>query len=149
MKIKHMFLPILFALLSGQIYGQETPTSHSEIWKNVLTYWELWAQRDLEGYLEYHHPGFSGWSYDDSMHENKKSTEKWLIHDFATKQVIIYDINAVDIKIHDSVAVVHYYYSILEKNTQNIEKRRNGRKTDILIKQADKWVIIADHGGGI
>ena len=52
-----------------------------------------------------------------------------------------------DIKIHDNIAVVHYYYSTLEKDPKGGEKRSNGRKTDVLIKQANKWIIIADHGG--
>lgn len=149
MKIRYLLLTLLFVLLTGQIYGRQAPTGHAEIWNNVMAYWELWAQRDIEGFLEYHHARYSGWNYDDFMHKNKNSTEKWLSHDFTTKQVIAYDINAIDIKIHENVAVVHYYYSILEKNAQDTEKRRKGRKTDVLIKQEDKWVIVADHGGKV
>ena len=66
-----------------------------------------------------------------------------------TKEIIAFNINAIDIKIHDDTAIVHYYYSFLEKNknAEGGEKKINGRKTDVLIKEANKWVIIADHGG--
>ena len=143
---KYILLLIFFNLFYGLAYSQ-TPSGHAEVWKNVETYWGLWAQRNLDKFLEYHHKAYSGWNYEDPMHKSKKSTREWMDHAFKTREVITFDISAIDIKIHNNTAVVHYYYSILEKDIGGNEKKSNGRKTDILIKQDDKWVIIADHGG--
>ena len=104
---KNLLLPILFTLCYGQAYSQ-APSGHAEVWENVETYWNLWAQRDLDGFLEYHHIAYSGWSYNDAMHKNKKSSKEWLDYAFKTIEVITFDISAIDIKIHNNVAVVHY-----------------------------------------
>ena len=132
----------------GQAHSQAL-TGHSEVWQNVQNYWDSWSQRDLDGFLNYHHDAYSGWNYDEPMHKNKRSTKEYLDYIFKTREVIAFDINPIDIKIHSNTAVVHYYYSILEKNQNGEENKRNGRKTDILIKQTNKWIIIADHGGHV
>ncbi len=142
------FLPVCVAVLtSTAVLSQEKPTGHAEILKNVQAYWDLWAKRDLEGFLEYLHDAYSGWNYEAPMHRSKESTRRWINHTFQTRKVIVYDINAVDIKIHGSVAIVHYYYSILEKDPEGKERKITGRKSDILMKHDDKWVLIAEHGG--
>ncbi len=142
------FLPVYITLLiSTPAFSQETPGGHAEVWNNVKAYWHLWAERDLDGFMEYFDKGFSGWNYDNPMHMNKEATRKWLTLQFQSKEVMAYDISAIDIKIHDTIAVVHYYYSFLKKDTQGKEQKCTGRKSDILMKQGDKWLLIADHGG--
>lgn len=138
----------MFLCLSVHLYGQEIPSGHADVWTNVKTYWGLWAQRDLDGFLEYYHDAYSGWYDKDFMHKNKNAAKKWYNHYFKTKEIIVYDINPIDIKIHEEVAIIHYYFSILEKNTESgKEISLKGRKTDVLKWKTDKWLIIASHGG--
>lgn len=59
----------------------------------------------------------------------------------------MYEINPVAIKIHGNVAIVHYYYLRVRKDAEGKEELEQGRWTDILMKQKDKWVLIGDHGG--
>lgn len=124
----------------------EAPTSHAEVWRGVQAYWSRWAARDLDGFLALHHDAYSGWSHDGPMHRNKASTRDWVGHTLRTRQLVTYDISAVDIKIHGGVAVVHYYYSTLETQGQGEERRRVGRRTDVLMRQGERWLLIADHG---
>jgi len=42
---------------------------------------------------------------------------------------------------------VHYYYTYLYKDVEGKQKTSQGRWTDILMKQGNKWVMIGDHGG--
>jgi hypothetical protein len=42
---------------------------------------------------------------------------------------------------------VHYYFTFLEKNAKGEEKTIQGRWTDILKKQGNRWVLIGDSGG--
>lgn len=145
---KYLLSLLLLGLFSGQVYGQQAPSGHAEVWQNVQSYWDLWAKKDLNGFLQYHHDGYSGWDAEDPMHKNKESVKEWLGHTLQTKEIVVFNINPIDIKIHDNVAIVHYYYSILEKSLpQNKEIKRTGRRTDVLKKQVDKWVVIASHGG--
>jgi hypothetical protein len=50
------------------------------------------------------------------------------------------------IKIHGNIAIVHYYFTDVSKHGEE-EEMVQGRWTDILIKQGDKWIMIGDHGG--
>ncbi|MEP5613763.1 MAG: nuclear transport factor 2 family protein [Cyclobacteriaceae bacterium] len=147
-KKNYLLLGILFVLLSAEAYGQ-APSGHAEVWQNVEKYWNLWAERDLDGFLDYHHIAYTGWDYNDAMHKNKKTTKEWGEHEFKTREIIAFTISAIDIKIHNNTAIAHYYYSIIEKNAKGSEERRSGRKTDVLMKQTNKWVMTADHGGDI
>jgi len=60
---------------------------------------------------------------------------------------LFYDIQPLAIKIHGNVAIVHYSYTNVFKSGEEKEKVEQGRWTDILLKQGDKWVMIGDHGG--
>ena len=48
---------------------------------------------------------------------------------------------------HGDVAIVHYYYSRTYADISAERHTDTGRWTDILIKQGNRWVMIADHGG--
>ena len=51
----------------------------------------------------------------------------------------------MEIKIIKDIAIVHYSYSVIYKNEDGSEKEKSGLNTDILLKQDEKWMIIADH----
>ena len=57
------------------------------------------------------------------------------------------EIDPLTIKIYEDVAFVHYYYSMVRELPDGKKKTENGRWTDILLKQGNKWVLIGDHGG--
>lgn len=135
------------SLTSVQLFGQEWSNQQKEVWKNVETYWDLDAKRDLEGFMSYFHDDYSGWFSLDALPGNKAAVRKFVAHDFETTKILVQDIQPVAIKIHGNVAIVHYYYSRVVKNAEGKESNRSGRWTDILLKQADKWVLIGDHGG--
>jgi len=148
--LKSLLLLFSFAtLISNTVVSQPSPTGHAQIWANVEAYWSQWAKRNLEGYLEYVDDSYSGWNYDAPMHRSKKSTREWMEHSFQSTEVLVYDISAIDIKIHENIAIVHYYYSILERDANGVEVKSAGRKSDVLKRHGDKWLIIADHGGTI
>ena len=137
----------LILLTSGQVFGQEWSDKQKEVWKNVETYWDLDVKRDLEGVLSYFHDDYSGWFNRDALPSNKASTRKSFAHFFGTTKILLQEIQPVAIKIHGNMAIVHYYYSRLVKDVEGKERNRSGRWTDILMKQGDKWLLIADHGG--
>jgi len=137
----------LTLFISVQLSAQEWSDKQKEVWKNVETYWDLDAKRDLEGVLGYFHDDYSGWFNRSALPGNKASTRKWVGHFFETTKILVQEIKPVAIKIHGNMAVVHYYYSRLVKDVEGKERNRSGRWTDILMKQGDKWVLIADHGG--
>ena len=134
-------------LSSAQLFGQEWSEEQKEVWKNVETYWDLDTKEDLEGFLNYFHYDFSGWINGKALPTNKTTRRKFISHGFETTKSLVHDIQPVGINIFDNVAIVQYYYSWVFKDVEGKEKNENGRWTDILMKQGDKWVLIGDHGG--
>ncbi len=129
------------------LLAQEWSAAQKEVWRNVVIYWALWADRDLEGFLEYFHPDFIGWSYDSALPQDTSSRRKWLDHSMETNEILVYEINPVAIQVHDKFAIVHYYYALKYEDYDGYEHSNQGRWTDILMKQGKKWVMISDHGG--
>jgi ketosteroid isomerase-like protein len=134
-------------LCSAQLFGQEWSEEQKEVWKNVETYWDLDAKRNLEGVMDYFHDDYSGWFNQSALPGDKASTRKFFAHFFETTKILVQDINPVAINIHDNISIVHYYYSRVVTDVEGKERYRSGRWTDILMKQGDKWVLIGDHGG--
>jgi len=145
---KSILIVLCITLLSSsQLFGQEWSEEQKEVWKNVETYWDLGVKKDLEGFMDYFHDDFIGWSNHKALPNNKASRHKSVSHSFETTTVLIQDLQPVAIKIYDNVAIVHYYYSEVSKDVEGKENNESGRWTDILMKQGDKWVMIGDHGG--
>ena len=137
-----------FMLLSSiPLFAQEWSAAQKEVWKNVEAYTALNTQRNLEGFLEYFHTDYCGWDYENALPINKTWIRKFIEYNWKTTKIVFSDIKPVAIKIHGDVAFVHYYYTMVSKNTEGKEKSVSGRWTDILMKQGDKWVMIGDHGG--
>lgn len=60
---------------------------------------------------------------------------------------MFYTIHPLAIQIYGNIAFVHYNYAHILKPLEGEEISSEGRWTDILLKQGDKWIMIGDHGG--
>jgi ketosteroid isomerase-like protein len=127
--------------------AQEWSAAQKEVWKNVEAYWALSEAGDLEGYMSYYHPEYIGWNYGAALPMSAESGKKFLEYSFKTTKSLVYSIQPAAIIVHGDFAIVHYFYTGIFKDVEGKEKSESGRWTDILIKQGDKWVMIADHGG--
>jgi ketosteroid isomerase-like protein len=148
MKNKVMLTIVLFFGLGlSSVFAQEWSPAQKDVWKNVNDYWALEAKGDLNGFMEYFHTDYVGWSNDDRLPSNKEETKKWVNYAYQGVKILIYDIKPLTIKIYGDVAFVHYYYAIVKESQDGKKKSETGRWTDILLKQGTKWVLIGDHGG--
>jgi ketosteroid isomerase-like protein len=129
------------------VAAQEWSAAQKDVWKNVESYWSLMAQGNLEGFMEYFHPDYRGWDYQNALPSTKASSKKFLEYGLKSTKTLVYDITPVAIQIYGNFAFVHYYYSTIEKEVEGKARMASGRWTDILMKQGDKWVMIGDHGG--
>ncbi len=125
---------------------QEWTETQIEVWKNVGSYTKLIMNGDVEGFLEYFHNDYSGWNYYELMPVNKSDVKNEL-QQLLKREISSYNINPVTINIFNDVAIVRYYFSGTYKNTDGKEILKQGRNTDILLKQKNKWIIIGDYVG--
>ena len=138
---------VLVTLLGSlSLKAQEWTPIQQEVWKNINNYWALISKGDIDGYQEYVHKDYIGWDYGSPLPETKEEAIKWLQFEAPFNKTLIYEIKPVTIKVYGEFAIVNYYYSYM--NEWDGEKNwEQGRWTDIMLKQGNKWVLIADHGG--
>ena len=127
--------------------AQEWSAEQQEVWKNVLAYSELAAKGDAEGFAQYFHEDFSGWALMTAVPQNREQRVAVVRHFMPRYKTLWYQLQPLAIKIHGNVAVVHYYYAEEIQEAGEKPRMESGRWTDILLKQGNKWVMIADHGG--
>lgn len=120
--------------------------TQDEVWKNVKDYTDLIMKGDIEGFLDYFHKNYSGWNNCEMIPANKANVKNELWH-LPKSEILSYNISPVAINVFKDVAIVHYYYSAASKNRNGKINQINGRNTDILLKQKDKWILIGDHVG--
>lgn len=127
--------------------GTEWSAPQKEVWKNVEAYWALDAAGDTQGFLAYFHADYKGWNYSATLPGSKERATKFITHAHKTAKTLVYDLEPVAVRVHGEMAYVHYFWTRIVKDVEGKEKRETGRWTDILIKDGNKWVMIADHGG--
>lgn len=140
-----LFLAIV--LLTSTSYGQTWNDKQKEVWSNVENYWSLQAKGDADGFLSYFSQDYMGWDYGSPVPQGKTSTAKYITLNMKNSKVLFYDITPVAILVYNDIAIVDYYYSMQTENSESKKQWKTGRWTDILKKQDNKWVLIADHGG--
>jgi len=149
-RIKSTIVIILFFVMTvglNTAFSQEWSKSQKEVWKNVESYWNLFAQGNMDEMMTYYHENYSGWANSSPLPGSKARATEGLKHFLEGNKIIMHNMDPVAIEIHDNVAVVHYYYSFIFKNSDGKEQNNSGRWTDILSKQGNKWILIGDHGG--
>lgn len=140
-----LFLAIV--LLTSTSYGQTWSDKQKEVWSNVENYWSLQAKGDADGFLSYFSQDYMGWDYGSPVPQGKTSTAKYITLNMKNSKVLFYDITPVAILVYNDIAIVDYYYSMQTENSESKKQWKTGRWTDILKKQDNRWVLIADHGG--
>jgi ketosteroid isomerase-like protein len=134
-------------LAPASLFSQEWSAQQNDVWKNVETYWGLAAKADLEAFLTYFHEDFSGWINGTPVPHNRTTREKFIRFNNPRSKILFQDLQPLAIKIHGNVAIAHYTYTEITKSGEEKEKTEQGRWTDILMKQGDKWIMIGDSGG--
>ncbi len=139
----------LLVLAAAPVQAQEWSAAQKDVGKSVEAYWAFDLTGDVEGFLSYVDASHMGWSYDSPVPMDKASIKTFMTLESQLNKVLAYDIKPVAIRVHGNSAFADYYYVEVRKNAENKTSEHNGRWTDILTKQGDRWVMIGDHGGEI
>lgn len=139
----------LGVLVAAPAAAGDWTDAQQAVWSNVEAYWSAWAKGDVGGFFSYVDDDYMGWSVDSPMPASKASSNKWMSFWATNNSVAMYEITPLTILLHGDVAIVHYYYSQATKDKEEKMHSEQGRWTDILVKQGDRWVLFADHGGAM
>lgn len=115
-----------------------------EVWDTVLAYTELILHGETEEFLKYFHEKYSGWNNLEPAPVDKQSLISELQNNYSIKTVSNYNIIPISIKIHNDLAIVHYY---LNEHAEFNNCYKLKHYTNILVRSENKWLLIADHFG--
>jgi len=127
--------------------AQQWAPVQAEVWKNVESYSARNAAGDVDGFMSYVHDDYIGWDISEPMTTSKSRLRKFLDFNAKTYKTELYDVQPVAINVVDDVAIVHYNFTAISKDSDGKRTYNTGRWADVLKKQGDKWVLIGDHGG--
>lgn len=147
MKRVRSMLLILFLAGSTLSFAQNWNAQQKEAWSTVEAYWAAQSKGDVPGFLAYFSPDYLGWGYESPVPQNKAAVEKYVSYGMKNNKILMYDITPVAILVYDDIAIVHYYYNMQLENLEGKKSWEHGRWTDILQRQAGKWLLVSDHGG--
>lgn len=118
-----------------------------EVLQAIETCLETVRSKNLEGFMACHHDDFLGWDNGMPGPRDKSFARGSTSLNFAAGDLVAWSIQPLGIRVHGNVAIVHYYGYYAEREKGGKETRTRYRWTDIMLKQGNKWVWIADHGG--
>ena len=145
-RMKYIIFAIVVSLcIPALVFSQEWSPKQSEVWKSVEAHWEKLAEKDLEGFLEYIHPDYTGFTSFQPLPIDKDILTKWLGTWIQSSQLIVYDIEPVTIEVHGDFAIVNYFFSAIEKTADGKVTKPSRRYSSTWMKQKDKWVEVSAH----
>ncbi|MBN1221641.1 MAG: nuclear transport factor 2 family protein [Candidatus Aminicenantes bacterium] len=140
---------LTFFVLSSLMMASDWTKEQKEVWQTVETYAKLANEGNFEGFTSYYHDDFLGWVLGSELPDSKQARMK--ANEFFLKNLknLYYEIRPVGIKVHGNFAIVHYYQYSVDQDISGKQITQKYRWTDILMKQGDKWMMVADSGGVI
>lgn len=141
------FFIALPMLLSAGTAPAQSNVDEAAVWTAVEQQWRA-EQRGDDGWIEDMLTGdFVGWPKESPAPRNKTSTRLWNEFDSRRTKLLEFELYPLSIVIHGDMAVVHYLYTTASEERGKDVETRNGRYTDVLVRDDGAWRFIAWHGG--
>lgn len=139
-------LLVLTVAVAFTTQAQQWDDKQAEVWDVVLNSYKDIENKDSNWTDKWVTEDAMVWGAGTPLPRSRDSVkiwEKFNFSDGSTNKVS--DYSPAAIVIHDSTAVVHYYYSngVVLKNGEH--KTVHGRCTDILVKDSKSWKFVGWH----
>ena len=113
-------------------------------WNTIETHWQHITKGEVEEFVSYIHPDFTGFGHESPLLIDKASIAKWVGFWGKNINIPVYDLQPVSVSAFGNFAVVHYYLFALEMHGEK-SVRTVRRYTTTLIKEKEKWLVIANQ----
>lgn len=142
---------VLLLALSGSAAAQELIESqandHAAVWTAVERIWAAAEAGDSEWVETMLSADFMGWPNNSPAPRSKSSVRMWNRFEQQQALGVAHELYPLSIVVHGDMAVVHYLYSNAVQLKDKSADVRNGRYTDVLIRDEGSWKFISWHGG--
>lgn len=120
--------------------------AEQEVWNTVTSYAAAHAAQDVDAYLSYFHPDFEGWYFGDTAVTTLEDRKAGLTWYFDNIEIVEYTPSLKQMQLHGNLAVVHYTLSQRVRMPNGDVETWVEYWTDILKKEGERWLLVADHG---
>lgn len=137
---------VLF-LLTGSAMAQDPADDQVAVWAVIEQQWSAGRDGDTDWIDELLTSDFVGWPYDSPAPRTRASTEMW--DDFGRKQwkPLTHELYPLSIVVRGDTAIAHYLFTNAGETPDGKVVTRNGRYTDVLVRERGEWKFLSWHGG--
>ncbi len=139
-------LGAVYCLLTVPVFGQSWTPEEQEVWSFVETITKQVADGKVEEFAKSFHKDFVGWAPGGLVPDTRADRVKKINFFVPQSKSLYYELHPLSIKVHGSIAVVHYIFSSLYTRGENAPEQSTTYWTDVYMKENGKWQLIADHG---
>ena len=133
----------LLVLSTGAANAQTWSKEQTEVWKVVLKSYEDIDAKDANWSDKWVFADAVVWSHTLPMPRNRDSIKRWDRYQFARGTNHLSEYTPAGIVVHDSTAVVHYYYANATEDKDGKHETTRGRCSDVLAKDGKSWKFIS------
>ena len=144
----------LSILLAKPAAAQRWSIDQLDVWSSITEGWELKkseegepGEKELEWLRQSLHPDYQGVGTRAPMPINKAKLLEGMSYDLPRWKTVLYTLEPQRILLHGDTAVVHYvfswFFTRIEEETEMTH--RKGLVTTVLVKEKDKWLMLASH----
>lgn len=149
MSVRRLYLLVPFALAALANVGaaQTWNADQQEVLKLEDQQWKMSMEKDVSWIDKMVHNNLSYWDNDQVAPQNKASLARWNRYNNTNGTVLEQELFPISVTMTGNIAVVQYRYTVARENTKKERETVSGRYTDVLVKDAGKWMFIAWAGG--
>jgi len=142
-----LIVPLALAAIASAASAQTWSAEQQEVWKIEEQQWKMAREKDLTWIDKMAHANVSYWDTDQVAPQNKASLTRWSRYTTGNMTVLEQELFPISITITGNIAVAQYRYTIARENYKKERETVSGRYTDVLMKDAGRWMFIAWAGG--
>tara|TARA_B100000809_G_scaffold77091_1_gene74872 strand:+ start:369 stop:836 length:468 start_codon:yes stop_codon:yes gene_type:complete len=147
---KKSLLVVAIIFFAGLLNAQSFSKSEQKVIDAVKSYWSDSVGKDKNAWIDAFHDSYKGWDVDNKVVSTKENNIKWINYSWGKSTTLFWDITPIGVVLHDDIAVVHYYYTTIDKDKKSgKETTTKGKWTDVILNDGGEWKLVADHGGKI
>jgi ketosteroid isomerase-like protein len=128
-------------------YAQGSADDQAAVWSAVEEIWAAEERGDDDWVDAMLSADFMGWPSASPAPRTKGSTRMWARFNADHNKGLLHELYPLSIVVHGDTAIVHYLYTMVEQNRDRETVTRNGRYTDVLVRDGSDWKFISWHGG--
>lgn len=149
MSVRRLYLlvPLALAALANVGAAQTWNADQQEVLKLEDQQWKMSMEKDASWIDKMVHTNLSYWDNDQVAPQNKASLARWNRYNNTNGTVLEQELFPISVTMTGNIAVVQYRYTVARENTKKERETVSGRYTDVLMKDAGKWMFIAWAGG--